>query len=128
VEDEVREMEPGRGESHPDEDRESIRRRAVEAAVAAGCVRTVPMPGGAELSVPMFLMAEAAVAAAEGLTELEWRRAWVRRHLLRVAEHPDNDGLVAEVVTVINATEHIIADLDSRGVWPWDRRPLRRAG
>jgi hypothetical protein len=105
-----------------------VRMAAVDEALSAGCACTLILPDGNEVHVPMFMAADAAVAAMQGKSEAEWRMEWTRRQLGRAMAYPGNSELLEEVATILNATESIIREQREAGVWPWSRRAVRKAG
>jgi len=90
----------------------------------AGCKLAIAQPDGTELPVPEMVAAEAAVGALQAESEAEWREQWTRR-LVNVAVKWQDQATTEGVVTVLNTTESVIADLKAAGVWPWGNNQER---
>jgi hypothetical protein len=87
-------------------------------AQKAGIKMTVTLPDGRELRIPEMIAAEAAVAALSTDAESEWRADWTRR-LVNVAVKWQDAATTQGVVSVLNHTDAVIADLKAAGIWPW---------
>jgi len=91
---------------------------ALRAAEEAGCPVALRFSGGAELPAPPMVLCEAAVGAAKGQSEDEWRRDWSRQ-LVRVAARWPDEPTFDAVVAILAHVDSVIARLKTAGVWPW---------
>jgi hypothetical protein len=94
------------------------RLQVIGEAQKAGIKMTVSLPDGRELRIPEMIAAEAAVAALGAGSEGEWRADWTRR-LVNVAVKWQDPATTQGVVSVLNHTDAVIADLKAAGIWPW---------
>jgi hypothetical protein len=94
----------------------AARLEALSRAAAAGCDLEEPKVAG--LPIAQMVLAEAAVAAFQGVSEEEWRDGWTRR-LLKLAARWNDESSRDGVVEVLVRAGHVISALRAAGVWPW---------
>ena len=109
------------------EDRAMVARLdAMHAAQQSGCKTSIPLSGGGETNAPLMLVAEAAVAAQEGVRQREWRENWVRA-LVGMAVGEQDQTTTDGVVATLTAMDTVITDMKIARVWPWLARKKKVA-